>query len=422
MNLSPKAGRLAPPDPSLPRIATRVPTQKIVLPTSGSLPPARKGIAQNGKKVFPVLKPLSKVVFAGDEEKVCRLIAHALELDGERRMAVLRSISFFLTQHTVAFSPDGLNLFISLLTSILMWALPFTVVEKGYRKLYFTTCVVPADVNLCYDLFPVINGCEPEYPDCFLRALVRRLASASVDDRARAQVCISCLPQVYVPKLLHLIAMGLSSVPHHGVGVMLDCLSRFLDISCSCNSRLCLEIERVLCQLHLAPHLRTFHDNLIFALKSLHAKDENIAHRNRRFLLRNWPRLEPRRALLFMQEATAICVTGPPIEVEVWKRFSWRSSCIQWQIAMEGLSFVDQTIELVPEAADATLRFLLEEAATSHWSAAVRDQSRDILSRIPDIAPTAPRMIKMDTWNQIKETAKAHFPGVEFGSRRHARR
>jgi hypothetical protein len=362
------------------------------------------------------------MLFTGDEENVCKLVIHALSVDSEARTSLLHSITLFLTHHKIFLSLDGLSLFFDLFTSVFSSALPYTCLQKGYRQFYFTPCAIPEDVHICYDFLSHIIATPHDYPLTLLESIVRRLASASLDDRTIAKDCLLRLPNAYFPQLLHFITVLICPAPPHGVDLILNCISNLIDHSTCLDAAPLAEIEIALRHLHLAPHIGTFHNNLIGALKSLHAKDPDIAHRTRRFLLARWPRLEPLRAVLFMQEAIAICLSGPPIEADVWERFAWRSSSIQWQLANEGLSFVQQTIGIVPGAGDATLRFLLEDTAKSHWSATVRERAGEVMALLPAVEPVGPRPLRMDRWNLVRSVAKANFPTAGFVRRKQTRK
>jgi hypothetical protein len=153
---------------------------------------------------------------------------------------------------------------------------------------------------------------------------------------------------------------------------------------------------------------------LIVALKALERKDEQIAHRFRRFLLNSWPRTDPHRAVLFMHEATAICTGGPPLEEAVWQRLSWRSSSIQWQLANEGLEFVEQTLGRMGGVENSVLRYLLEEAAATHWSLNVRCRAREVLEMLNGVLPVAPKLPQKGTWQRVRDIARRRFPDADF--------
>jgi hypothetical protein len=407
------------------RLSAKIHVQAV---SSASAPP-RKVAPQTDKKSLPSLqpqsKPITKPVFTSDEQKVCSLVTRAMTVDGsgaEARVLLLRSICLFLNQHKLKLSVEAVRSFIELFTAVLSGPLPFTLVQKGYRQFFFKPAVMPDDVAICYDLFGMVDGGEIEYPVGFLRALVRRLTSAAPDDRVKAKECLAQLGPSYYCRILHLIRVILSPAPPHGVDVLLECVAKFLDESTFYDSDLWNQLELVLHLLHLAPHLRSFHKELIAALKALHEKDGDIAHRSRRFLLNNWPRIDPQRAVLFMQEASAICVHGPRIEYDVWQRLSWRSSSIQWQIASEGLSFVQQTIGTMGGVDDAILRFLLQEASEAHWSVTVKERAKEVLPLLPPVTPAAPKVLRIDAWNRIREAARLHYPKVDFVNQRAPRK
>jgi hypothetical protein len=339
------------------------------------------------------------------------LVAQAV--DGDRTLN-LHAIADFLTLCDINLSPEITIVLIELLTNVFETALPFTLLRLGYRQIFFDPCPCPEDVSLCYGLLPYVTIHNPEYPEAFLRVLVRRLASASPDDRANAKTAVMSLSSAFSRQLLHLLAMMLSPAPPHGVDLALDCVAELLDLCPAFDARLWVELELALRGLHLMPQYHLFHLNLIVALKALAKKDGHIPHRFLRFLLNSWPRMDPHRAVLFMHEATTICTDGPPLEESVWQRLSWRSSSIQWQLATEGMAFVEQTLGRMNDVANPVLRFLLEEAAATHWSLNVRCRAREIIEMLGDVVPVAPKLMPMGTWRKMRDWARGAYPEADF--------
>jgi hypothetical protein len=132
--------------------------------------------------------------------------------------------------------------------------------------------------------------------------------------------------------------------------------------------------------------------------------------------------MDPHRAIMFMQEATAICTCGPPVEADVWQKLSWRSSSIQWQLANEGIAFVQQTMERVESVENSVLRYLLNEAASTHWCASVRERARELLLALPQVEPSAPKIVQIAAWRRIREIARERFPKVDFARKATVRR
>jgi hypothetical protein len=100
--------------------------------------------------------------------------------------------------------------------------------------------------------------------------------------------------------------------------------------------------------------------------------------------------------------------------VWVWQRLSWRSSSIQWQLASEGLSFVQQTIGEMRCADHSILRFLLEEAAKGHWSMVVKEGLKEVLPMLPPVEPSASKVLQINAWNGIREMARVLYPRIDF--------
>jgi hypothetical protein len=365
---------------------------------------------QNDFRPLPPLKPTRSAPTA-QELTLSSLVAHAVNGD---RTAALGALADFLTLYKINLSPEIMTVFIELFTNVFDTSLPFTVLRLGYRQIFFDPSPCPEDVNLCYGLLPYVNIYSPEYPDAFLRVLVRRLASASPDDRTNAKTAVMSLSSSFSRQLLHLLAIMLSPGPPHGVDLALDCVAELLDLCPAFDARLWVELELAFRGLHLMPHLHNFHSNLIIALKALEKKDGQIAHRFRRFLLNSWPRMDPHRAVMFMHEATAICTGGPPLEEFVWQRLSWRSSSIQWQLATEGMAFVEQTLGRMNGVSNSVLRHLLEEAAATHWSLNVRCRAREVLEMIGDVVPVAPKLLQMGTWRKVRDLARGGYPEANF--------
>jgi hypothetical protein len=369
------------------------------------------------KNSLPALNAQPKPVSA-EESRLSHLIAQA---SSSPRAPALRSIAAFISEAHPNLSEGTVSEFVQLLTSVLSSPLPFSAVKRGYRQIFFVPCDLPDDVATAYDLFRLFNGVLPDCTSQFLRCLVRRLGSASLADRTGAKGCLMTLDGRFCDRLLRMATVCLSSAPPHGVDVVLDCIAYWLAAGGG-DSALLRSLEGTLHILHFAPHYQTYHASLVNALRALHERDDEAAHRSRRFILANWPRLDPQRAVLFMQEATAICTNGPPVDPFVWQRLSWRACSIQWQLASEGLAFIQKTIGGVGGADHAVLRFLLEDEVRTHWSAPVKDEAREVLASIPAVPPERPKTLALDKWNLVSETAKANYPSENFARRQRSRK
>lgn len=440
---------------------------------SSSPPPSShevKSASNDPKKHSPAIsKPKT------DEERLESLFHRILELDPEeheRRSILLNSALLFLpnskaidksknqskkvsdsqqnqpkTDSIKTFSQPLMNLIFEVLLSVFSTPPPFSVITKSFRQIYFHSKDHPADVTACYKLFKGILPMHPTFPHSLLASLMHRMTSASNTDRSDAMSCLQSVDISEAPFLIHFLALNLIPPPPHGISDLLklavDILSRyhapkplfddfFVTSSYDDNdnvrsikstvseSRLqdgitiFEELQTTFQFLHFAPHYQTFFDPLVEALKALHTKNEEFANQNRLFLLNHWPRLDPQKAVLFMKEATAICVHGPPVDEYVWQRLSWRSSSIQWQIATEGLNFVQQTIDKAKGFDMKILKFLLKDSIKTHWNESVRKKAEVVLELISEDEPIPPKTLPIDKWTVIREMASINFPGISF--------
>jgi hypothetical protein len=335
-------------------------------------------------------------------------------------IVAIRTVLLYITQKKPAFSTPALDLGIRVLMKHFSANLPFTVVSRGYRRIFFTPCDHSEDVTLCYDLFGQINPFQPDYPDAFLKVLIRRLTSASIEDRTKAKEAAFSLDSAFCDQCLHHSLMILVPPPPHGTDFVLEFITRLLP-SCSYSSDLA-KLESAFHLLHFAPHYQTFTDKLTAALKAFHEIDPESAHRSRLFILNNWPRLDPQRAVLFLEEATAICIHGPPIDNFVWERLAYRSSSIHSQLATAGLTFIQQTIGIVSGVDCSVLRFLLEDTVKNHWSQPIREKAAEVLKLVPTVSPVAPKLLSVERWKTVKEAAQANYPNADFSGRQRGRR
>jgi hypothetical protein len=97
-----------------------------------------------------------------------------------------------------------------------------------------------------------------------------------------------------------------------------------------------------------------------------------------------------------MQEATAICASGSYVDPVVWQRLSWRACSIQWQLANEGLVFIEQTIRAVRGVDHAVLRFLLDDEVRRHPSATVKEKAKEVLALIPQGPSEQPKTLALN--------------------------
>jgi hypothetical protein len=370
--------------------------------------PALKSVTRSASQQIPP-----------ESDKLSALLQKILDANG-KTIVPLKTVLLHISQKKPTFSPDAIELAIRVLMAGFATPLPFTLLTRGYRRIFFSPCDYPESVALCYDLFTSLNAQQPDYPDDLVKLLVKRVASASCDDRTRAKDCLLSIDPLYSDQILHHVVMLLIPAPPHGTDLLLECASNLIPLSPYSPD---LELlESVFHVLHFAPHYQTFSEKLIGALVAWHETDWDRAVRSRLFILNNWPRLDPQRAILFLEEATAICLNGPPVDPFLWERLSFRASSIHSQLATVGLSFIQQTIKKVSGIDFSVLRFLLEDASKSHWAIGVREKAAEVLKVIPEVAPAPPKVLSIERWNIVKEMAQANYPNQDFGGRRKVRK
>ena len=338
-----------------------------------------------------------------------------------------------------------------LLISVFSTSPPFSVITRSYRQIFFNPIGKSHnDITTGYKLFSFLP--TKNYPIALLKSLMRRLTSASNSDRNGAKECLLTITGTQVPMIIHLIALTLTPPPPHGVSDLLDITVHFLSIykpppplfddffvttSFDDDANNVLSINSVISEarlndgitifnelwttlrmLHYAPHYQSFNQPLLKALCSLIDTNENFAHDIRRFIVNHWPRSDPQKAVLFMQEATCVCLHGPPIEECIWQNLSYRASSIHWQIAMEGLNFVEKTISKTDGFDYSVLTFLLQDAMKNHWNNGVRKRAEAVLALIPKTDPKKPPFLAFDKWVKLREAAAANYPSDNFEKRK----
>lgn len=644
--------KISPPSSPPPQPQSQAQTQVIQIkpPQSQNLPSLN---SPHVPQHIPSPTPQQPAKPQNNDERIINLLGRILQIeknDHKKRAMLLKSVKLFLSQKNPALTQPIISLFILVFKSVFSTAPPFSVITKSYRHIYFNPRDHPEDVSICYHLFEIINNLQPTYPNELLQSLVRRLSSASVDDRNGAKKCLMLIDEHYSSFLLHHLCLEMIPPPPHGIDTLLELTVEILKsyksvsdhtnnanhsnetlqslnppnspnannnsnpqiqklssnpsldsnkitnlklnaisssptnnlvapisvpnpniknsnnnqkpnqtsnkiskLSINSNSHSSLptvpisipntnqksdsnqnsnskknpsintkqnanlnlntnsqskpnlitnpisktnknsntiskpntkvtnanpvvqppnsdsvtkstqlqkssssinlkpnpiippkknidndaifsnlkrrlelsaddslfsELQRTLRLLHFAPHFQAFFQPLLKATKALISKNENLAHESRRFLLNYWPRLDPQKAVLFLQEATALCKEGPEIEEFVWQRLSWRASSIQWQIAMEGLNFITQTFQRAVNFDHSVLIFLLNDALQHHWNNNVKNKVADVIKLIENSTPRAPKTFPMDKWNLIKSQAECNYPNVDFNGRR----
>ena len=389
-----------------------------------------------------------------NEERLINLLQRIIQIDPEdhqKRGMLMSSISLFLPSSKDALLPRNVvDLLNTLLISVFSTSPPFSVITRSYRQVFFHPIGLQHDdITTGYKLFGYLP--KTSYPVPLLKALMRRLTSASNNDRNGAKECLQTITGTQVPLIIHLIALTLTPPPPHGVKDLLEICVHFLSIykpppplfddffvttSFDENDNV-LSINSVVSEarlndgitifnelwttfrmLHYAPHYQTFAQTFLKALCALIDINENFAHDCRRFIINHWPRLDPQKAVLFMQEATCICLHGPPVEESVWQNLSFRASSIQWQIAMEGLNFVEKTISRTEGYDYSILTFLLQDTAKNHWNRNVRTRAEHVLTLIPKADPKRPQVLPFDKWSKLRDIAAANYPKDKFEQRR----
>ncbi|OHT15822.1 hypothetical protein TRFO_42279 [Tritrichomonas foetus] len=413
--------------------------------TTSGKPSERKFSPQEATQNLPSLgsarpvvsKPIQPNKTVSNDERITNLLNRILAFDKnehEKRAMLLKSVKLFMSQKNPALTTPAINLFIQVFKSVFSTAPPFSIITKSYRHIYFNPRDHPEDVSISYQLFEIVNNLQPNYPKELLKGLVRRLASASNDDRNGAKNCLKIIDDQYHAFILHSICLSLVPPPPHGIDTSLELITDLLKVfdnpaientfyspsDALCNnaeSEICEEIQKTFRLLHFAPHFQTFFQTLLSATKALIERDEILAHESRLFLVNFWPRLDPQKAVLFLQEATSLCREGPPVEESVWQRLSWRASSIQWQIAMEGLNFILETIENAKNYNNDVLVFLLNETVKNHWNVNVKNKAAEVL-KLVEGNPSPPKTFPIDVWNALKKQAETNYPNTDFSGRK----
>lgn len=372
--------------------------------------------------------------------------------DHKKRGLLMTPILLFLELQKITQLPAEVTKLLSeVLISVFSTSPPFSVITPSYRQIYFNPISISYDdVTAAYKLFSYLP--KENYPIALLKSLLKRFTSASINDRNGAKRCMMTINGKQIPMIIHLISLSLTPPPPHGVKDLLEVAVHFLTIYkppppplfdnffitsnfdegenvLSINSvisearlndgiTIFNELWATLRMLHYAPHYQSFNQPLLQALSLLIGINENFAHDIRRFIVHHWPRLDPRKAFLFMQEATAVCQCGPPVEEGIWENLSYRASSIDFQIAMEGLNFIEKTISKAEGFDHSVLTFLLQDTMKNHWHNGVKKRAEVVLEKIPKTDPRRPEFLPFDKWAKLRDTAAANYPSDSFEKRR----
>lgn len=356
------------------------------------------------------------------DDKISKLLKSIKFMDENehtKRASLLEELKGSLSELT----EKHMDLCWSTINAVLTTTLPFAAISKGYKQIYFGACDCSQDITSIYEVLEILmNEQGFSLPESVIKLLVRRVSSASSSDRMNAKRALMRVDPYQADFMIHACAVALALVPPYGTDILLELMIHFMNLSYSQDDTLFNELQQVLHMLHFAPHYHTFSEKLLSAVKTLNEKDERLTHENRLFLLNNWPRLDPPRALLFLQEATDLCTSGPPVDPLLWQKFSWRASSIQWQIATEGMNFIEKTIGRMEDVDFSVLKFLLDDTKKNHWCMSVRDRAEQVLKRIPEIEGKQSKTLNVDVWKIVKETAQKNYPRSNFSARRPPRK
>ena len=280
------------------------------------------------------------------------------------------------------------------------------------------------DIDLSYIVLKKLIKIRPALvPKDLIRTLVKRCASASINDRQNAKQILIDLPDMYTYDLMNLVSLQMINCQIHGMNDLLEVCLTVLEKSTDvgANSR----YEALFCSLkllHFAPHYHTYVDTLTKCLLELFKKDGKYAHEMRLFLLNHWSRSDPPKSVTFMKEATMLCSVEPTVDQYVWQRYSWRASSIYMPLALEGLNFVEKTKHLSISYNNQVLRFLLEDTAESHWCELVRERAKQVLQDLEPSEPLEPKKLPINIWVDLRMKAKENYPNDDFSNSSRKRR
>ena len=362
--------------------------------------------------------PPAKLPVPRDAPRLVAALEQALKTDRNDHKTMLELLQTVRECAKEALPPSSFELLIRVLECVFGSALPFVPVRRGYKQIHPGICGHTRDIDIAYELLALVSANSCQFSQQLLKTLVLRLTSASIKDRQRATDALMSLDAGYASTIVKLCSLELVPAPPYGAGMLLDLIAHFLPLIVDLENGFSRQLECIFHVLHFAPHYQTFSKNLTAAILELESRISDLAHADRMFILNNWPRLDPQRAVLFMQEATALCVGGPDVVAVVWEKLAFRSCSVQWQIAMEGMTFIERTIERMSGVDFSILRFLLEDTIQRHWAVSVRERAKDIIKLVPEVEPRAPTVLPVDTWAVIKSTAQANYPRIRFGPRR----
>ena len=358
------------------------------------------------------------------EERILGLLSRLEQQDPafhEKKGIILNSLIPFITvDYLQSISQQTIDKIFSTLQMILKEPPPFSVPSVYFKAIFFPQRFLTNDIELTYVVLKKLTKiCPLNIPKSLIKTLIHRCASASINDRQNAKQVLIDLDDCYTYDIMNLVSIQLINSQVHGMNDLLEVCLTVLEKSTDNgpNSR----YEELFCSLkllHIAPHYHTFVDNLIKCLLELFKKDPKYAHETRLFILNHWSRSDPPKSVTYMKEATIICSVDPPVDQYVWQRFSWRASSIYMPLALEGLNFVEKTKDKAQGYNNQILRFLLEDAAESHWCEIVRERAKRVLELLEPSEPKEPNKLPINIWVDLREQAKLNYPDVNFGGGR----
>lgn len=341
--------------------------------------------------------------------------------DSEKRAQVLNALYPFVTQGILRFSTESIDFFYNGLAFVLESPAPFTEPSVYYKVIVFPSKKHTTDITYAYGILQKLIPIFPKIiPPRLIKALVRRLASASITDRETSKdLLLSLDTKTYFPIELKYINSLLVPPPLHGMTVILDTVTRILDGFPQTDQNLpIIPLFTAIKHIHFASHYATFFDPLVNVLKSLFRRNENFAFEIRLFLLNHWPVGDPPKCALYMKEARKLCKTGPAPDFETWHKFATRASSIYMPVAIEGLKFIKRTVAGVLDKNIQDIRFIVEAAAEEHWCDIVREEAEKVLPLFPPAEPIEPKKLPINTWIDLKELAKKNYPEDSFSRTR----
>ena len=341
--------------------------------------------------------------------------------DHEKRALVLNALYPFVTQSLLRFSTASIDLFYQGLAFVMEAPPPYAEPSVYYKIIVFPAKRHTTDISYAYGILQKLIPVFPKIiPPRLIKALVRRLSSASVSDRETARdMLISLDSNLYFPIILSNITSMLVPPPVHGMIVILETITKILDGFPQNDPKLPTNpLFTAIKLIHFASHYATFFDPLINVLKSLFKRNENYAIEMRLFLLNHWPVEDPPKCALFMKEAKKICKIGPPVDFDVWQKYSSRASSIYMPVAIESLKFIKKTIPFIGNNNIQEIRYLVEAAAEEHWCDIVQEEAQKLLPLLPPAEPLPPKKIPINTWIDLREIAKQNYPEETFSRAR----